>query len=162
MAAPEAVYRPVELMDPQAAVHLAATFSRNCCVFPCGVFAPTGVMRYGETTLTVAVALPLPFVAVAVTVQVRGLSAAFKRPVLEIVPQVVFQVEAVLAENCLVAFSVSVALVGEMVVAKRFGSNANHAAARQTKRKERTGSLMRNSTDSAQPRGMALDYAVWR
>jgi hypothetical protein len=67
---PLAVNRPVALMLPHFAVHVTGMLAVNCCVFPCGVLADTGVITIGDTTVTLAVALPLPLVAVAVTLQV--------------------------------------------------------------------------------------------
>jgi hypothetical protein len=97
------------------AVHVTGMLAMNCWVCPCGVFADTGLMTMGETTVTFAVLLPLPFVAVAVTVQlVLAYSGAFKRPVEEIVPQFFVHVAAELAVNCWVAFSWTVAVPGEM------------------------------------------------
>jgi hypothetical protein len=91
----------------------------NCWVFPCGVFAETGVITIGETTVTLTVALPLPSVAFAVTVQVvLGYKEAMKSPVEEIDPHVVVHVDATLAVNCIVANSCTVTDVGETVTAK--------------------------------------------
>src|SRR3954470_4678584 len=103
---PLAVYRPLALMVPHLAVHVTGMLAVNCCVCPCGVFADTGVMMIGETTVTFAVLVPLPFVAVAVTVQVvLAYSGALKRPVVETVPQFFVHVAAEVAVNCCVAFS---------------------------------------------------------
>jgi hypothetical protein len=73
----------------------------NCWVLPCGVFADTGVITMGDTTVTLAVALPLPSVAVAFTLQVvLGYKGALNSPVDEIEPHVVVHVDATLAVNC--------------------------------------------------------------
>ena len=115
---PLAVYRPVELMVPHFAVHVTGMFAVNCCVCPCGVFADGGVITIGDTTVTAAATLPLPLVAVAVTLQVvLGYSGALKRPAVETDPHVVVHVDGVLAVNCFVAFSETVADVGEIVTA---------------------------------------------
>jgi hypothetical protein len=67
-----AVNSPEAVIDPHAAVQVTGALAVNCCVWPCGVVADTGVITMGETTFTLAVALPLPFVAVAVIVQTLG------------------------------------------------------------------------------------------
>ena len=67
---PLAVYKPLGLIVPHLAVHVAGTLALNCWVPPCGVLADTGVITIGDTTVTFAEALPLPSVAVAVMVQV--------------------------------------------------------------------------------------------
>jgi hypothetical protein len=96
-----AVKRPPEVIVPHCTVQFTGLEALNCCVDPCGVIAATGVMMIGETTVIFAVALPLPSVAVAVTTQVRlGYSGAVKRPPEEIPPQLVFQVDRLLAVNC--------------------------------------------------------------
>ena len=67
---PLAVYSPLALMVPHFAIQVTGMLAVNCCVWPCGVLAETGVITMGDTTVTLALALPLPSVAVAVTLQV--------------------------------------------------------------------------------------------
>jgi hypothetical protein len=114
-----AVNRPPVVMDPHLAVQVTGALAVNCWVFPCGVLAETGDMVMGETIVTLAVAAPLPLVAVAVTVQVVvGYKGALSKPAVEIEPHVVVHLDAVLAVNCWVAFSLTVTVLGEMVTAK--------------------------------------------
>jgi len=117
--APFAVKRPLALITPHLAVQVTGWLAENYCVVPCGVFAETGVIKIGETTVTFAGALPLPSAAFAVTEQVvLGYKGALKSPVEEIDPHVVVQVDATLAVNCIVAYSCRVTDVGETVTAK--------------------------------------------
>jgi hypothetical protein len=129
-----AVYRPLELMVPHFAVHETGMFAVNCWVFPCGVLADDGVMVMAEITVTLAVTLPLPFVAFAVTVHVvEGYSGALNRPEDEMEPQFVDHVDAVLAVNCWVAFSFTVAEVGESVTPKAGTARLKSSAKTETR-----------------------------
>jgi len=117
---PLAVYSPVEVMVPHFAVHVTGMFAVNCWVLPCGVFADGGVIVIGDVTVTLAVTLPLPLVAVALTVHVAvAYRGALKSPAEEMEPQVCDHVDGALAVNCWVAFSFSVAEVGETVTARQ-------------------------------------------
>ena len=70
---PLAVKNPDALMLPQLAVQFTGALAVNCWVWPCAVFAETGVMIMGETSVMLAAADdPEPSFAVAVTVQLPG------------------------------------------------------------------------------------------
>jgi hypothetical protein len=149
---PLAVYSPAEVMLPHLAIHVTGTLAVNCCVLPCAVLAEMGVITIGETIVMDALALPLPLVAVAVTLHVVvGYKGAFNTPAVETEPQVVFHVDGVLAVNCLVAFSVTVVEVGEMVTPKMGMQN--------DARQDRTAVARRKRLIRHQMRGMARTYA---
>lgn len=88
----------------------------NCCVPPFTVEAVAGDIVTGETTVTFTDAVLPPVVAFAVIVQVPGYNPARYSPD-EIVPHEAVQVEATLALNCSVAFSLIAWLPGEIVTA---------------------------------------------
>ncbi len=91
----------------------------NCWVAASVTLAVAGEIEIEPvlaTTETAALALLLPLVAVAVTVHVVGERGAVNRPAEDTEPQVALQVAAVLAVNCWVAPSVTLALAGEIVI----------------------------------------------
>jgi hypothetical protein len=131
-----AVKIPALVIAPHLAVQLTAMLAVNGCEPPWATLGPTGLSVSGDTTATCAVALPVPLVAVAVTTQlVVGYSGALKRPVDDTVPQLVFQVDGVLAVNWRVAFSCTLAEVGETVIASAVrDENARHTTTKTQKR----------------------------
>ena len=110
---------PVDETEPQAALQVAAIPDVNCCVAASITVALPGEIEIDPllaTTETDALALPLPLAPVAVTLHVAGDRGAVNRPADDTEPQVALQVAAVLAVNCCVPPSVTLALVGEMVI----------------------------------------------
>lgn len=110
---------PVEEIEPHVVLQVAAMPAVNCWVAASVTVAVAGEIEIEPvlaTTETAALALLLPLVAVAVTVHVVAERGAVNRPAEDTEPQVALQVAAVLAVNCWVAPSVTLALAGEIVI----------------------------------------------